>query len=468
MVIVIGLLLGVVGVGRPVEKLVVLRSIADQGILLREARHGLRRHRRGLDFRERLLEDAVGDEADLLGGPDAALERELARLLDDARGVLLGDADDAPHTLLADTSLRLEELAAQLVGARADGFGLCEQERCLARRIERALVVRQAQGARRRGPGVAPDQRLSTEISDLDLKFVDAHEDHASGRSRACGVAGSVHRDRRVVVDGARPLLKVPERRQGEFDEMGFLLLEHRLNLALGPPVDAGSRPLLLPVQEKRVLVLDRLEAAAHESRALGVLDRVLDGPLAVGVTDAGRVGGDAVVREHRRVQAIELGLVEVGRDDTLLEVVEDHVLRAASEVPERLLVQAAPRLLARLPDNLAEAPPRIPERHHEEPRPAVAAGARVERRCALAVVHLRLLAGQELEPVELLGVAAPEGPDESLDAVVSGREAVLVDEILVDRVGVALEPHLGLDPLPVRLAGRARVRRDRAGVHRG
>lgn len=101
------------------------------------------------------------------------------------------------------------------------------------------------------------------------------------------------------------------------------LLLEHLLDLALGAPVDVQPRPALLPVQQVGVLLLQRLEAPALQRGVLGVLDRALDGALAVGITNARRVCHHAVMGEQRAIQAIELRLVQVGLDHAFLQVVE-------------------------------------------------------------------------------------------------------------------------------------------------
>lgn len=71
------------------------------------------------------------------------------------------------------------------------------------------------------------------------------------------------------------------------------------------------------------------------------------------------------------------------------------------------------------------------------------------------------------------------QGPNETLDAFVAGGEAVLIDEILVDRRGVPMQLHLGSHKLLVWRARRQLMctscrwsgwgnLRLRAGGHRG
>lgn len=70
----------------------------------------------------------------------------------------------------------------------------------------------------------------------------------------------------------------------------------------------------------------------------------------------------------------------------------------------------------------------------------------------ALGIIDLHLLAGQETQAVELFRCQVPQLGHEALDGVVVAGKPVLVDQILVDGHGVALEPQLGLDELAVGL----------------
>lgn len=63
--------------------------------------------------------------------------------------------------------------------------------------------------------------------------------------------------------------------------------------------------PSAPPSEQASYFVLDRLEAATLKRGVLRILDRPLDGSLAVGVTDAAHVGDDAVMGEHRCVHGV-------------------------------------------------------------------------------------------------------------------------------------------------------------------
>jgi predicted ATPase len=138
-------------------------------------------------------------------------------------------------------------------------------------------------------------------------------------------------------------------------------------------------------------------------------------------------------VLQGRGVDRVEFGLVQVGLEHALLEVVEHDVAAAAAEVAPGLLVQPGPGLLAGAPDHAPEAAPRVAQRGHEQSRLAPALGARHARERPLPVVDLHLLTGQEGQAIELLGLAVAQLEREALDRVVGAGEAVLVHQILVD-----------------------------------
>ncbi|MDT4816658.1 hypothetical protein FQZ97_497130 [compost metagenome] len=227
---------------------------------------------------------------------------------------------------------------------------------------------------------------------------------------------------------------------------MGTLLLEHRLNLASRAAVDPLGGPVRFPLLKEGVLLLDRLEAAPLQGGGLRMLDRVLDRALSIRITHARRIGHHAIVGKHGRVHRIELGLVQVGLKDAFLQVVQHHVLGHAAEVTPGLLVQLRPDLLARFPHHAPEAVPGMAQRHYEQPRLAITVSAGHPGWCTLAVVDLRLLPRQELQPVELLRRMLARTPDEALDAFVAGGEAELVYQVLVDGRGVPMQPELSLD----------------------
>lgn len=190
------------------------------------------------------------------------------------------------------------------------------------------------------------------------------------------------------------------------------------------------------------------------------MLDRVLDAALAVRIAHPCRVAHHAIVREHRAIDAIEFRFVDIRGDHALFKVIEYHVLGRTAKIAKRLLVKPSPDLAAGLPHHLPIRAARVAKRHHKKPRLSIPAVARMQGRCALAVVDLGFFSGQELQAVELLGLALAKRPAKALHAVVAQRETALIHQLLVDGHCVATQVHLRFDPLVVRLTGRACVRR--------
>ena len=83
------------------------------------------------------------------------------------------------------------------------------------------------------------------------------------------------------------------------------------------------------------------------------------------------------------------------------------------------LNVQLGLDLLAGLLHHAPEAGERVAQRGHEQPWPAVLVAAGHPGQCTLAVVDLHLLAGQEAQAVELLGLLRAQLAHEALDGVV-------------------------------------------------
>lgn len=237
---------------------------------------------------------------------------------------------------------------------------------------------------------------------------------------------------------------------------MRLLFLEHRLDLPPRAAVDASGGPVLLPVHQEFVLGFDGLEAATLKGRVLRMLDRVFHGTLAIRIPYACRVRDDPVMLEHRGIEPVDFRLVQVRCDDALAQIVKDYVLRRTSEVPEGLLVKLCPHLLAGLPHHASEAASRVPQGHDEQTRFPVSPRFWIESWGALTVVDLTFLADDKCKTVERLGVDVTQGAHETLDAVVARGKAELINQILVDGLGIALQAHLLLDPFAMGFAGRA------------
>jgi hypothetical protein len=246
--------------------------------------------------------------------------------IDHLSRVAVGQVHDAPQLALAHAALDGKQHLAQPGGVHANGVGLLEDVARLARGVEDPFVRGQHDGASPLGLGVSAQQGLGLQITDLQAMLEDAHQHFGANGGWTCGIAAMGHPHAAVVTHGALLVSEVGHGQQRQALQMRPLLLKHGLHLAALGAVDARGRPLGLPVLEVSVLLLDGLKALALEGRGLGMADGVLDAAFAVGVTHPGRIGHDLVVRQGGGVHGVEFGLVQVGLEHALLEVVEHHV----------------------------------------------------------------------------------------------------------------------------------------------
>ena len=116
--------------------------------------------------------------------------------------------------------------------------------------------------------------------------------------------------------------------------------------------------------------------------------------------------------------------------------------------------MQQRPCLLIHLPARLPETLSGKLECHDEEPWTFVLPRFR-ERVRALTEIDLSFLDGKKFEYVVALRLPSLDPSDESLHRVVVVREAVSLDQILIDARGIPAQCDLRLDPFQVRRARR-------------
>lgn len=101
-----------------------------------------------------------------------------------------------------------------------------------------------------------------------------------------------------------------------------------------------------------------------------------------------------------------------------------------------------------------ADAFAAVAEREYEEAGAPVAVRLRIAHQRARAVVDLRFFTGRRLDDgAGFRGWCSATLADEAFDALVAAREAVIVDQILVDGLGVAALAQRQFDEVAVGLA---------------
>ena len=310
------------------------------------------------------------------------------------------------------------------------------------------------------GDNVFAHKLLRFRIDDPDPQPADVNDNSCAGILRRRVVVRPVNFDEAIEVYRSFADAIVFKPGQRKLLEICLFLLEHQPNLPFRRAVDTRHRPALVPAIEMGVLLLNALEAPSLQCRFLRVADLRFDLALEIRRVRTARQRDYAVVLEHLGVQRVELRIVDVGLDHAFFEIVQADRTRRAAELHECLFVQLAPNLTRRIPNNFAECAPAIAELHDKKPRPTIFAGLRMTRQRALTVVDLRFLPSVGLETAADLVVARSQFADEAFDRVISADIAVVLDQILVDRNGVAALRRLRFDETAIRLATAARSRR--------
>jgi len=204
-------------------------------------------------------------------------------------------------------------------------------------------------------------------------------------------------------------------------------------------------------------LFLNGFKSPPLQGCGLGVANGVLNRTFAVGVTHAGRVAHHTIVFQGGGIDRVELRLVQVGFDDTFLEVVQHHVAAGTTEVAPSFFMQACPGFLTGLPYHPSKAAPGVAQGHDKQAWFAIALGAGNTGECALAVIDLGFFARGKFQTVKLLGLVFAQAASKTFDGVVGTGKSMAVDQVLVDGHVVALEAQLGFDEFPVGFAGGGR-----------
>jgi len=182
---------------------------------------------------------------------------------------------------------------------------------------------------------------------------------------------------------------------------------------------------------------------------------------------DTTRQGHGAVMLKHIAVQRVERGIVDVGGEHALAQIIQHHNARAATQPAEGLLMQLGPDLRTGPEHQQADGLATVTESQHEQPRAAVLAAVRVAHHRTGTVIDLKFFAGCSLDDcARFRRLASTKLPNETVDALILGGEAAGIHQFLPDRHGVAAMCEAQLNHFAVRLAGAGR--RTATGLRRG
>src|SRR5438046_10614349 len=124
--------------------------------------------------------------------------------------------------------------------------------------------------------------------------------------------------------------------------------------------------------------LLQAFEAETLQRRLLGVAYSGFDLALSIRIRQATRQRDGAVMLQHIPVEGIERGIVDVGGEHALAQVIEHNHKRGSSEPAKSLLMQFGPDLRTGTKYQQANGLAAVAQRHHEQPRAPVLTRERV------------------------------------------------------------------------------------------
>ena len=132
-----------------------------------------------------------------------------------------------------------------------------------------------------------------------------------------------------------------------------------------------------LPAIEVGLGFLQSLEAHAFQRCLLRVADAGFDFAFAIRILDPTRQGDRAVVREHVAIERIESGIVDVGDEHALAQIVEHDDAGGAAQSAKGSFVQLGPDARTGAEGQQTNRLAAAAERHHEQPGAPILAGSR-------------------------------------------------------------------------------------------
>jgi hypothetical protein len=158
---------------------------------------------------------------------------------------------------------------------------------------------------------------------------------------------------------------------------------------------------------------------------------------------------------QHVTIERIDGGIVDVGREHTLAQIVEHHHAGNAAEPAEGFFVQLGPGLRTGLEYQKANRLAAIAQRQDEQSRAPVLAAARVSHHWSGAVIHLSFLSRCGLDDDASFRRLAPaQLANKTLHALIRAGETTTIYQILPDGLGVATAGESRFDHVSIHFAG--------------
>ena len=181
------------------------------------------------------------------------------------------------------------------------------------------------------------------------------------------------------------------------------------------------------PVIEVGLGFFQTLEAQAFQRCFLRVADAGFDFAFAIGILNAAGHGHRAVVREHIAIERIQSGIVNVGDEHALAQIVEHDDAGGAAQSAKGSFVQFGPDARTGAERQQTNRLATAAQRHHEQPGAPVLAALGIAHHRAGAVIDLRFLAGRGDDHDAGFGrLRSAQLAHEALHALVAAGEAVL------------------------------------------
>jgi hypothetical protein len=145
------------------------------------------------------------------------------------------------------------------------------------------------------------------------------------------------------------------------------------------------------------------------------------------------------IVREHIAVQGVDRGIVDVGFEHTLAQVIQNHQASHTTQASKGFLVQLRPDLRTRAEHQQPHRLAAVAQSQHKQTRATVFPALGIARQGTRSVIDLTFFAGFSLDHRAGFRRLLPnQMADETLDTLIATGEAAAINQVLPDRLGVA------------------------------